>query len=227
MDLTSKRVQLAQLRSQVRLLEAEIAAEELAAGWQNLRDYPVYHATVGALLGVFGAAVSLLFNVVGALVAGKDPLELIRIYLTFPLGENALRLTGQTHHVYALGDGMILALGCCLYLATGMLLGIPVALGLSWLAPTGSLRRRLIVAGVIALLIWVLNFYGILAWLQPMLFGGRWIVDGTHLPWWVAAATHLVFGGTIALLYPLVVPSPTAGPGRRAEPGPAPSRITA
>jgi hypothetical protein len=45
-------------------------------------------------------------------------------------------------------------------------------------------------------------FYGILSWLQPMLFDGRWIVDNTRLPWWVAAATHVVFGWTIALLYP-------------------------
>ena len=62
---------------------------------------------------------------IGAPIAGKNPLELIRVYLTFPLGESALRLTEQPGGHYVLGDGMILAFGCCLYLFTGMLLGVP------------------------------------------------------------------------------------------------------
>lgn len=210
MDLSSKSklVELEALRSRVRELEAEVAEEALPLRWQTSRDYPVYYATVGCLLGVFGAAASLLFNLIGSLAVGKNPLDLIRIYLTFPLGENALRLTEAARSVYAVGDGMIVALGCCLYLVTGMVLGIPVALALAWFARGGSLPRRLLVAGTVSLLIWVVNFYGILSWLQPLLFGGRWIVDSTRLPWWVAAATHLVFGGTIALLYPLVLPAP-------------------
>jgi hypothetical protein len=88
-----------------------------------------------------------------------------------------------------------------------MVLGIPIALAMARWAPGGGLVNRLIVACGMALLIWVINFYGILYWLQPLLFGGRWTVDNAYLPWWVAAATHLVFGATIALLYPLVQPA--------------------
>jgi len=51
----------------------------------------------------------------------------------------------------------------------------------------------------LALCLWAINFYAVLCWLQPLLFGGRWIID--LIPWWVAAATHVVFGWTIALLY--------------------------
>jgi len=51
--------------------------------------------------------------------------------------------------------------------------------------------------------LWGVNFYGILSWLQPALFGGNWIVDPQYLPPWVAAGTHLVFGLSMALLYPL------------------------
>jgi hypothetical protein len=204
-SLASKREELEQLHKKARALEVEIAAEEQARNAQTLREYPAYHATMGCLLGIFGAAVSLLFNVIGALVAGKNPFELIRVYLTFPLGENALRLTDQAAKTYALSDSVIVAFGCCLYLLTGMLLGIPVALVLGRFAPRGSLVTRLIVAGVAALVIWVFNFYAILSWLQPLLFGGHWIVDQNRLPWWVAAATHLVFGATIAVLYPLVL----------------------
>jgi hypothetical protein len=209
---SSKLEELERLRRRARELEAEIAAETTAENRQTLRDYPVYYATVGCLLGIFGAAVSLLFNVIGSLVAGKNPLELVRVYLTFPLGEDALRLTDQAQNLYAVGDGMVIALGCCLYLLTGMVLGIPVALLLSWVAPRGTLVTRIIVASLGALAIWVINFYAILWWLQPLLFGGRWIVDNAHLPWWVAAATHVVFGATIAVLYPLIPTNPARVP---------------
>jgi hypothetical protein len=52
--------------------------------------YSGYYATVGFVLGGFAAMVSLLFNVIGSVVAGKYPLEIIRVYLTFPLGEKAM-----------------------------------------------------------------------------------------------------------------------------------------
>jgi hypothetical protein len=169
----------------------------------------MYYAAGGFLLGLLAAMVSLLFNAVGSLVVGKNPLELIRVYLTFPLGEKALRLTeGAGPGVYAVSDGVIVAMGCCMYIGTGMLLGILVTMALVKFAPTGPLPKRLMVGAAAGLAIWAVNFYGILSWLQPWLFGGRWIVDGTLLPWWVAAATHLVFGCTIAVLYPLIQGTP-------------------
>ena len=206
MDLQAKRSELERLRGEARRLEEEIDREEAAAGWQPSGYYTAYYATSGFLLGSFGAMTSLLFNVVGALVAGKSPLELIRIYLTFPLGARALELTSPSSGVYAVGDGLILAIGCCLYLGTGMLLGIPIYMALARFAPRGGVIFRLIVASVISLAIWAINFYGILVWLQPMLIGGdpgNWITNPAYLPWWVAASTHLVFGWTIAVLYPL------------------------
>jgi hypothetical protein len=212
---SSKQDELEELRRKVQALETEVAAAEQAHNAPTLREYPAYYATMGCLLGIFGAAVSLLFNLIGAMAVGKNPFELIRVYLTFPLGENALRLTDQLLATYTLSDSVIVAFGCCLYLATGMLLGIPVCLALGRFAPRGGLVKRLIVAGVAALLIWLVNFYAILSWLQPLLFGGHWIVDNAHLPWWVAAATHLVFGATIAVLYPLVEAVPDRPAGAR------------
>ena len=205
MQADTKREELDTLRARLRQLESEVLASELKSSKDFSRDYPAYHATAGFLLGIVGAMSSLLFNVIGSLLVGKSPLELIRVYLTFPLGERALQISESTKQVYAVGDGMIMALGCCLYLGTGMLLGIPVALALSTLTPRGGLVPRLIVGGGVALAIWAVNFYLILWWLQPMLFGGRWIVDNSLLPWWVAAATHVVFGMTIALFYPRLV----------------------
>ena len=168
MDVQTKRSELERLQAEARRLEEEIDREEAMAGWQPSGYYTAYYATAGFLLGIFGAMASLLFNVIGAPIAGKSPLELIRVYLTFPLGEQALELTGQGPGVYAVGDGLILAIGCCLYLGTGMLLGIPVYLALARFAPRGGLIWRLIVAGIVSLAIWAINFYGILSWLQPL-----------------------------------------------------------
>ena len=56
--------------------------------------------------------------------------------------------------------------------------------------------------GIFALALWVINFYLLLAWLQPALIPGRHHIV-TEIPWWVAAATHLVFGWTMLLVQPL------------------------
>lgn len=198
-----KQRELAELKARVQQLEREITDAVLAEGWQPTGFYTWYYATTGFILGLFGAVVSLLVNVVAAPIAGKDPLEIIRVYLTFPLGEKALQLNEAGGQVYAVGDGMIMAIGCCLYLGTGMLIGVPVYLVLARFTPTSNMFVRLVVVSVTSLAIWCINFYGILSWLQPALFGGNWITDPQYLPWWVAAATHLVFGWTMVLLYPL------------------------
>lgn len=190
MPTSEKTNELERLRERVRVLEAEVESER-PPQFEPPKFYTAYYATTGFMLGLFGGATSLLFNVVGAALVGKHPLELIRVYLTFPLGEAARNVD----------SGMSLAIGCCLYLGTGMLLGVLFQLVLAKFAGKTTLGNRLAVASVLAVVVWVVNFYGILSWLQPALFGGRWIVD--EVPMWVAALTHLVFGWTMAVVYPL------------------------
>lgn len=211
MDARARLREIEELQARLRHLENELAEEEAELNALSTGYYPAYYATAGALLGIFGAMSSLLVNVVGALLAGKNPLQLVRVYLTFPLGEQALVLSDHAKSVYAVNDGVILAMGCCLYVLTGMLLGIPFYLILTRVAANASVQFRFAVASVLAVAIWLINFYGILSWLQPLLFGGKWIVE--LVPWWVAAGTHLVFGWTIVLLYRLGEYSPY----RRAE----------
>ncbi len=204
METENKQQELERLRARAEQLEAEIVKEQAEKGWRATGYYTAYYATAGFVLGIFGAMASLLFNVIGAPIAGKTPLQLIRVYLTFPMGERALELSNAGQGGYAVGDGVILAIGCCLYLATGMLLGIPVYLALTRFAAKGGLTMRLVVASVVSLAIWAFNFYAILSWLQPLMVGGdpgNWITNPKFLPWWVAAGTHVVFGWTIALLY--------------------------
>lgn len=185
--------ELADLRQRVQQLEIELQAAP--EHWQATEYYATYHATTGFFLGGIAALASLLFNVVGASLVGLDsPLRLIQVYLTFPLGEKALSNDFST--------GTALAVGCCLYIATGMVLGIVIQMIIARVMPDGKLGARLLLASALGIVLWLINFYGVLAWLQPMLFGGNWIVDPQLLPPWVAALTHLVFAWTMAILYP-------------------------
>ena len=203
MDFSAKHQEFEALKARVAQLEVELQEVEAQRPWQPTGRYPEYYATTGFLLGSLAAGAALLVNVIGAPIAGQHPLQLIRVYLTFPLGEKALALADPTHPAQAISDGMILAFGCCLFVATGMLLGIPLQLVLSRLNGRATLLKRLLIASAIGLGLWLLNFYAVLTWLQPLLFGGNWIVNSDYLPAWVAAGTHLVFGWAMALLYPL------------------------
>jgi hypothetical protein len=194
--------ELEALRRRVRELEAEVRAAPTPKGWPPKVFYAEYYATTGFMLGMFGAAMSLLVNVIGAPVVGKSPLQLIRVYLTFPLGEEALQLAADSKQLYAIPDGVILALGCCLYLGTGMLLGIPFFVALVRLTEGRSFGYRMFVATALAAALWVVNFWCLLSWLQPLLLEGNWITDPKTLPPWVALLTHFVFGWTVAVLYP-------------------------
>lgn len=191
MDRDALEAQLAQLRQQVSRIEAQLTAPEAAHAWQPRGYYTTYHVLAGMVLGLFAAAASLLFNIVGAAMFGEHPLQLIRVYLTFPMGEKALELD-------TVRDGFVLAAGCCLYLGTGMIGGIPFHLVLSRYFGAASGGRRFAVATALGLGVWLVNYYGVLYWLQPMLIGGRWIVD--MVPVYVAVATHLVFGWTMLLV---------------------------
>ncbi|MFV0444026.1 MAG: hypothetical protein ACK5Q5_10690 [Planctomycetaceae bacterium] len=200
MDLETKRRELAQLRKQVSDLESEIlsATSSGTPQWPPREFYGMYYATSGFLLGAIAAAVSLVCNALLAPLAGKSPLELIKVYLTFPMGERALAISAEQ------GSGLILALGVTLYIGTGMLLGVP----LYWLmvricGRDASLGKRMVVGVVIALILWFIAFYGVLSWFQPMLLGGNWITDPSILPPWVAAGTHVIFGMVMAMLYRL------------------------
>ncbi len=168
--------------------------------------YITYHVLAGMIVGLVAAASSLLFNVIASTAFGKHPLQLIRVYLTFPVGEKAL----------AFENGFALAAGCCLYLGTGSIGGIPFRFVLSRYFADARTNVRLAAATMLAIGVWLINFYGVLSWLQPMLTGGRWIVS--QVPLVEAVATHLVFGWTFVLVDHLAqatLPAfPTSEPSR-------------
>ncbi|MFO0807639.1 MAG: hypothetical protein U0746_03365 [Gemmataceae bacterium] len=191
--------ELLSLRNRIAELEAQLHTAPYAEPPPPF--YWPYNILAGFSLGIFGAATSLLFNIVGSLLTGKHPLELIRVYLTFPMGADALKDGSSS---------LMLAIGCCLYLATGMVLGIPFHLVLRRMPASSTFQKKFIVVSALAVALWLVNFYGILSWLQPALFGGRWIVD--LVPWWVGLLTHLVFGWTMLLVQPLGIYEPYVAP---------------
>lgn len=202
-DLEQQQRELAALKQKVSALESQVSTATTGDQWDHDKFYGTYYGTVGFVYGGIAAMVSLLFNVIGASLAGKHPLEIIRVYMTFPLGEKALALSTNEGGQMVIDDGMILALGCCLYIGTGMVLGVLF----HWVICRFALKKPLIVRMIwgtaIAVTVWIANFYFVLAWLQPALFGGDWITNGQHMEWWVALATHLIFGWTMALMAPL------------------------
>lgn len=187
------------LQERIGTLENDLGLS--APGYNDWRDkefYFTYYATTGFFLGVMGAITSLLFNVIGAAATGLPPLKLVQVYLTFGLGAKAFDPNVDT--------SLALMVGCCLYIGTGMVLGIPFQLIMAKLAPKGDVMVRLFWGTVLGLILWILNFYILIAWLQPLMFGGNWIVQ--EIPWYVGAGTHLVFAWTMAILYPFGVYAP-------------------
>lgn len=203
-SISSKQQEFDALQRRVAELEQELAAAQIDDSWRKSATfYPAYAATTGFLLGGVAAVVALLVNIFGAMAVGRHPLDLIRIYLTFPLGAHALVLTSTPTGPTAIDDRMILIMGICLYLGTGMLIGSVFQVILSAFTRGQPLVRRVVCGGVTAVVVWLVNFYGVLIWLQPLVCGGDWIVNPTLHPIWVAAGTHVVYGCVMGILSPL------------------------
>lgn len=196
MDRPSKIDEIESLRSRLSELERELHAAHSHAVWTPPQYYAAYEMLGGMVLGLVAAAASLLFNIVGAAMVGKHPLELIRVYLTFPLGESALLLE----------HGFALAAGVCLYMGTGMFGAIPIHMLLARFARNRPFFARLAFATALGVGVWIINYYCLIAWLQPWLIGGNWILERIPVP--VAVITHLIFAWVVALLGPWVQFSP-------------------
>lgn len=187
MDAVTKRRLIDEHLEAIRSLEAAPTTEQEAAAWPPSGFYLAWHVLFGMMLGAVGALVSLLANVAGAPIFGQRPLELIRVYLTFPMGARALTTE----------EGFLLFVGCVLYLVTGALYGILFHLVMQLFFGDASRGKRFVVATFMGLALWIINFYFILSWLQPMLQGDNWIVR--MIPFWVGALTHLAFAWTLLI----------------------------
>ena len=156
--------------------------------WPPKSFYWWYHITTGSILGGVGAIVSLLFNVVGSVLFDKHPFELIRVFMTFPMGGSAMTSDSD----------VALIIGIILYVVTGSFYGVVFEVIMAKYFKDSARMSRILAAVTIGISIWLVNFYGILSWLQPMLFGNSWIIS--QIPFWVAALTHIVFALTMVAI---------------------------
>lgn len=192
MDKQTRSRQVQEHLDAIAKLHAQEMVEGEVSNWPPRDYYLLYHVVVGMMLGFIGATSSLLFNVAGALLTGQPPLKLIQVYLTFPMGEQALTLTSRSD------QSVVLFVGCCLYLITGSVYGVIFHVIISRFFGGKSLVARWIIGTVMGLALWITNFYFILSWLQPLLQGEAYIIRS--VPFWVAALTHIVFAWTMLIV---------------------------
>lgn len=188
MDASTRNRLIRDHRSAIEELESSQGSNGQGGEAQSPPEfYLLWHVLIGMMLGAIAALVSLLVNLLGAPLFNEDAFQLIRIYLTFPMGAEALQAE----------RGLVLFVGCVLYLLTGALYGLIFHLLWEIFLRRLSRMRQFLVAVLAGLGLWVVNFYLILSWLQPLLLGGNWIVD--LVPIWVGALTHLAFTGSLAV----------------------------
>lgn len=187
MDAPTRKRLIEEHLDAIRDIEAQTVPEGEAQSWPPDRFYLLWHVVIGMMLGALGALVSLASNVLAAPLFGQRRFELIRVYLTFPMGARALEIE----------EGSLLMIGSVLYIVTGALYGILFHLVWTLYLRQASRGRKLLYATLMGLAIWIVNFYLVLSWLQPMMLGDNWIVR--LVPLWVGALTHLAFAWTIAV----------------------------
>src|SRR5512140_3819750 len=112
------------------------AAERADASWPPKTFYWWYHITTGAILGGVGAVVSLFFNVIGSVLFDKHPFELIRVFMTFPMGGSA----------FTSESDVTLIIGIILYIVTGSFYGIVFEAVIAKYFKNSSRSKRIVVA---------------------------------------------------------------------------------
>jgi hypothetical protein len=193
MDLSELQLQIENQRRVLQELEQELErhAGKPNRSWYRSGFYTSYYIMSGLFLGALASWVSLAFNIVGAWVAYGDPLRLLRVYATFFGGEAVLTQPGA---------GVATLLALILHSATGAVVGAPIHVVYSRYVVRSTLGRRLVVGALLGVVMWVVNFYMLLSWMQPLVSGGTWIVD--NIPWWVALLTHVSFTLTMLVFQP-------------------------
>jgi hypothetical protein len=181
--------QIAEHRAAIATLEESLPVPGVPT-WPPVGFYFTFYVVAGTTIGILGSVASFLFNVLGSLLVKQDPLYILRVYGTIFLGGAALTTD----------DLNFFMLVAVVHFSVGASAGAVFHVLVNRFVPAQSLLQ-LVLGGVYGLLMWFVNFYLIISWLQPLLVGEPYILE--LMPFWVAAATHVVYGLTLGLLQPL------------------------
>jgi hypothetical protein len=188
-QIEQQRATLLELES--RLLESAERPEPPAApGWPPKGFYLTYYVVAGLLIGILGSLTSFICNVLGSLVLEQDPLLFLRVYGTVFLGEKAL----------VTDDLNFFMLVAVVHFSIGAAGGAAFQVLVSRFVPDRP-ALHVVLGAVYGVVMWLVNFYGILVWLQPRLVGQAYVLE--LMPVWVAALTHVIYGVTLGVLQPL------------------------
>jgi hypothetical protein len=178
-----------QHRAAIQDLESRLTPEA-APPWPPAGFYLTYYVVAGLMIGILGSLVSFGFHVLGSLLVNQDPLRVLRVYGTVFLGPKALTTD----------DLNFFMLVAVVHFSVGAIAGAVFHVLVNLFVPRGAVKQVLLGA-VYGLLMWVVNFYAVIVWLQPRLVGEAYVLE--LMPAWVAALTHLVYGLTLGVLQPL------------------------
>jgi hypothetical protein len=193
MDVSRLQDEVKQQRQSLEELEQKLSklSGKPEKSWYRSGFYTSYYVIAGLILGALAAWVALAFNVLGAWISFGDPFRLLRVYATFFGGASIL--DGKQ-------DGIAILLALILHSATGAVVGAPIHVIFSRFVVGLNLQKRILAGIGLGIVMWLVNFYGILSWLQPMVSGGQQIIN--EIPMWVAALTHICFTLTMLMLQP-------------------------
>lgn len=184
--------EIEQHRLAISRLQEELAVRRPGArSWPPPGFYATFYIVAGLMLGTLGAINSFLFNLIGSFAVNQDPMLILRVLGTFFIGARALVTDDMT----------FLMLVMLTHLAVGAVAGAIFHLGLNLFRPGLAAFKLLLVSAAFGLLLWIMSFYGVISWLQPILVGQAYILE--MMPIWVAASTHVIYGLTLGLLQPM------------------------
>jgi hypothetical protein len=170
-------------------LEAQLG-DTVSASWPPVGFYLTFYIVAGATIGILGSLTSFLFHIIGSLIVHQDPLLFLRVYGTVFLGARALTTD----------DLNFFMLVAVVHFSVGASAGAVFHVLVNWLIPERPMLQ-IALGAAYGLIMWVVNFYIVLSWLQPLLVGRPFVIE--LMPAWVAALTHLIYGMTLGLLQPL------------------------
>lgn len=170
-------------------LESKLA-EPVTANWPPVGFYLTFYIVAGTTIGIIGSLASFIFHIVGSLLINQDPLRFLRVYGTVFLGARAL--TTEDLNFF-----MLVAI---VHFSIGAIAGAVFHVLVNRFVPERA-GLQIGLGALYGLLMWVVNFYLILSWLQPRLVGEAYVLE--LMPAWVAALTHVIYGVTLGLLQPL------------------------
>ena len=178
-------------RHRTALVELESRlAEPVTANWPPVGFYLTFYSVAGTTIGIIGSLASFAFHIVGSLLVNQDPLRFLRVYGTVFLGARAL--TTEDLNFF-----MLVAI---VHFSVGAIAGAVFHVLVNRFVPDrGWLQVAL--GALYGLVMWIVNFYFILSWLQPRLVGEAYVLE--LMPAWIAALTHVIYGVTLGLLQPL------------------------